>query len=132
MNETLYVIRVDDSVAAAERVLNRKASLLEALKKDRTDWCTKEEPGNWRDDNSYFKSPAYYQDALNDAQAAYDAMLNGTIRRYHLHSGGRGNGATGGLYRKSQVNRILGRYGAGQAKALPVAILTPEVTDGQA
>lgn len=38
-----------------------------------------------------------------------------------LHSGGRGNGAVGGLYRKAQVNRIIGRYPEGVAKAIPVA-----------
>lgn len=41
--------------------------------------------------------------------------------RYTLHSGGRGNGAQGGLYTKGQLNRIIGKYAAGAAKAIPVA-----------
>ena len=41
--------------------------------------------------------------------------------RYTLHSGGRGNGAQGGLYTKGQLNRIIGKYAAGAAKAVPVA-----------
>lgn len=39
-----------------------------------------------------------------------------------LHSGGRGNGARGGLYGAKQVNRIIGRYPEGVAKAVPVVI----------
>ena len=42
--------------------------------------------------------------------------------QFDIHSGGRGNGAQGGLYTKKQVNRILGRYPEGIAKAVPVAI----------
>lgn len=41
--------------------------------------------------------------------------------RYMLHSGGRGNGAQGGLYTKKQINRIIGKYAEGAAKAIPVA-----------
>lgn len=41
--------------------------------------------------------------------------------RYVLHSGGRGNGAVGGLYTKKQINRIIGKYPEGAAKAIPVA-----------
>lgn len=41
--------------------------------------------------------------------------------RYMLHSGGRGNGAQGGLYTKKQLNRIIGKYPEGSAKAIPVA-----------
>lgn len=42
-------------------------------------------------------------------------------RQFDLHCGGRGNGAQGGLYTKEQLNRILGRYPEGAAKAIPVA-----------
>ena len=42
--------------------------------------------------------------------------------RYVLHSGGRGNGARGGLYTKKQINRIVGKYAEGAAKAIPVAV----------
>lgn len=42
--------------------------------------------------------------------------------RYTLHVGGRGNGAKGGLYNKRQVNRILGKYPEGSAKAVPVVV----------
>lgn len=41
--------------------------------------------------------------------------------RYTLHAGGRGNGAQGGLYTKKQINRIIGKYNEGVAKAIPVA-----------
>ena len=41
--------------------------------------------------------------------------------RYTLHSGGRGNGARGGLYTSKQLNRIIGKYAEGAAKAIPVA-----------
>ena len=43
-------------------------------------------------------------------------------QQYALHSGGRGNGAQGGLYTKKQINRIIGKYPEGVAKAIPVAI----------
>lgn len=39
-----------------------------------------------------------------------------------LHSGGRGNGAHAGLYAKTQLARILGRYPKGTAVAIPVAL----------
>lgn len=42
--------------------------------------------------------------------------------QFELHSGGRGNGAKGGLYTKKQINRIIGKYPEGVAKAIPVAI----------
>lgn len=45
----------------------------------------------------------------------------GKMERFVLHSGGRGNGAVGGLYTKKQLNRIIGKYPAGAAKAIPVA-----------
>lgn len=46
------------------------------------------------------------------------------------HSGGRGNGAHAGVYRKDQLNRIIGRYPKGSAKAVPVAVgFTDELTD---
>lgn len=41
--------------------------------------------------------------------------------RFILHTGGRGNGAQGGLYTKKQLNRIIGKYPEGSAKAIPVA-----------
>lgn len=41
--------------------------------------------------------------------------------QFDLHSGGRGNGAQGGLYTKEQLNRIIGRYPEGVAKAVPVS-----------
>lgn len=40
---------------------------------------------------------------------------------YAYHSGGKGNGAMGGLYEKKQLNRIIGRYEAGVAVAVPVS-----------
>lgn len=50
-----------------------------------------------------------------------------------LHSGGRGNGAQGGLYTKKQINRIIGKYAEGAAKAIPVAFgFTQVVADGNA
>lgn len=50
--------------------------------------------------------------------------------RYTLHSGGRGNGAQGGLYTKGQLNRIIGKYAAGAAKAIPVSFgLTQKQVD---
>lgn len=42
--------------------------------------------------------------------------------QFFLHSGGRGNGAQAGLYTANQINRIIGRYPEGVAKAIPVAI----------
>lgn len=42
-------------------------------------------------------------------------------QQFTLHCGGRGNGAQGGLYTKEQLNRIIGRYDEGVAKAIPVA-----------
>lgn len=42
-------------------------------------------------------------------------------KQFSLHSGGRGNGAQGGLYTKKQINRIIGKYPEGVAKAIPVA-----------
>ena len=42
-------------------------------------------------------------------------------RQFSLHAGGRGNGAVGGLYTKKQINRIIGKYPEGVAKAIPVA-----------
>lgn len=52
-------------------------------------------------------------------------------RQFDLHSGGRGNGAQGGLYTKEQLNRIIGRYPEGVAKAIPVAFgFTQERVDG--
>ena len=54
-------------------------------------------------------------------------------RQFDLHSGGRGNGAQGGLYTKEQLNRILGRYPDGVAKAIPVAFgFTQGVADENA
>ena len=53
--------------------------------------------------------------------------------QFGLHSGGRGNGAVGGLYTKKQVKRIIGRYPEGIAKAVPVAIgYTDEQADENA
>lgn len=46
---------------------------------------------------------------------------DGKLERFVLHSGGRGNGAVGGLYTKKQLNRIIGKYPEGAAKAIPVA-----------
>lgn len=42
--------------------------------------------------------------------------------RTKLHTGGRGNGAVGGLYTEGQLKRILGRYPKGGAEAVPVAL----------
>lgn len=50
-----------------------------------------------------------------------EQYLQGGPARFILHSGGRGNGAAGGLYSKKQINRIIGRYPEGAAKAIPVA-----------
>ena len=41
--------------------------------------------------------------------------------QFTIHSGGRGNGAVGGLYTEKQLKRIIGRYPEGVAKAIPVA-----------
>lgn len=41
--------------------------------------------------------------------------------QFSIHSGGRGNGAVGGLYTEKQLKRIIGRYPEGVAKAIPVA-----------
>lgn len=46
--------------------------------------------------------------------------------QFFLHSGGRGNGAQGGLYTKKQINRIIGKYPEGAAKAIPVALGTTQ------
>lgn len=50
-----------------------------------------------------------------------ETYLQAGDARYILHSGGRGNGARGGLYTKKQINRIVGKYAEGAAKAIPVA-----------
>lgn len=50
-----------------------------------------------------------------------EQYLQAGENRFALHSGGRGNGAQGGLYTKNQLNRIIGKYPAGAAKAIPVA-----------
>ena len=50
-----------------------------------------------------------------------EQYLQAGENRFALHSGGRGNGAQGGLYTKNQLNRIIGKYPAGSAKAIPVA-----------
>lgn len=52
---------------------------------------------------------------------------------FGLHSGGKGNGACGGLYEKHQLNRILGRYAEGTAEAVPVSFgLTQVDSDSNA
>lgn len=57
-----------------------------------------------------------------------EQYLQAGENRFALHSGGRGNGAAGGLYSKKQINRILGRYPEGAAKAIPVAFGYTQVT----
>lgn len=42
--------------------------------------------------------------------------------QFSIHSGGRGNGAVGGLYTEKQLKRIIGRYPEGVAKSVPVAV----------
>lgn len=51
--------------------------------------------------------------------------------QFFLHSGGRGNGAKGGLYTKKQINRIIGKYPEGAAKAIPVAFGTTQAQKEQ-
>lgn len=62
-----------------------------------------------------------------------EQYLQAGENRFALHSGGRGNGAQGGLYTKKQLSRIIGRYPEGAAKAIPVAFGYTQVTaDGNA
>lgn len=64
---------------------------------------------------------AYIESQLDSIKARIAKAQEGP-QVYSYHSGGKGNGAVGGLYTKKQLNRILGRYPEGIAKALPVAI----------
>lgn len=66
------------------------------------------------------------------AQARVDAYES-SPKVFYYHSGGKGNGAAGGLYSKTQIKRIIGRYPEGVAEAVPVAFgFTQEVADDNA
>lgn len=62
----------------------------------------------------------YEVNQVNTLQARIAAAKAGQ-QVYTYHSGGKGNGAIGGLYEKKQINRIIGRYPEGIAVAVPVA-----------
>ena len=60
-----------------------------------------------------------------------EQYLQAGENRFALHSGGRGNGAQGGLYTKKQLNRIIGKYPEWAAKAIPVAFGTTQAQKEQ-
>lgn len=69
------------------------------------------------------------RDAVKDRVDAYE----GSTKVFSWHSGGKGNGAVGGLYAKTQIKRIIGRYPEGVAEAVPVSFgVTQEDSDSNA
>ena len=98
MNEQLYVVMIDRIKMAESKVADLKA-VKEA-------------------------NPTHtHVDAwIAQAEREVAAWSNPGVDKDQIHTGGRGNGARGGLYGAKQVNRIIGRYPKGVARAVPVVI----------
>ena len=110
--EQLYVVRVNQSLIQQKRDLE---AIKRFQKANETRGLTSSEE----------------QDVLT-IRARVEAYESAP-KVFVCHSGGKGNGAVGGLYTKKQINRILGRYTEGNAEALPVSIgLTQEASDSNA